>query len=75
MSKPKDVREIAAAANDVLARVRELAGPKAAATALLTAHVLLTRQCEFSRAEVDAMLAEYPELFRDSYFHDQPKPN
>lgn len=65
-------KEIAAAADDVFDRVRELASPRDAVTALLTAHVRLTVGEEMDMAKVDDMLVKYSDAFKGVYFGDRP---
>lgn len=61
-------RLIAAAADDIVDRVRLLASPKEAAMALLIAHVQITIGEEMGADAVAGMLAEYRAKFLTAMF-------
>jgi hypothetical protein len=62
-------RKIVGVANAIEALLIErLDGPRDAAKALLIAHVVLTQNQRFGRAQVNSMLTEYRKMFREAYF-------
>lgn len=61
-------RIIAAAADDIVDRIRLLASPKEAAMALLVAHVRLTTDEGMDQNAVAGMLAEYRAKFLSAMF-------
>jgi hypothetical protein len=61
-------KEIAAAADDIYDRLRQLRGPKDAAMALLVAHLRITLEQGMGTEEVSQMLKEYRAKFLGGVF-------
>lgn len=61
-------KEVVAASEDILARVRELSSPKDAVCAILVAHVKLTLDHGLQeKFTLDQALARYVAAFKESY--------
>lgn len=64
MGRPNTPHEIEDAAEDILARLRELNGPKDAVCAILTAHVKLT--LDHHEKPISEVLDAYTAAFKDA---------
>lgn len=68
MSVPNTRSEIGDAAEDILARVKELNSPRDAVVAIMTAHIKLSLDDDMNADRVEVMLTAYCAAFKEAYF-------